>query len=263
MRQLCDRHGLTFRSSVFSVRTSEMPIPFDNNTSQARTHKATILREGGNALPCVEVKVFQPSSAAAFRPPHPVSVLTTIQSIRHHEGCPFGGDMCRQFSLTAIRCDLRLSRPQHTKGDKTRKLCLPPHFSSWELADCSFWHRSASWTRNQRQWAYHTVNWRNRPKWHKRAKWPEIRTAWMRWYGQCQEMEVPRRNAMLSWGRTMALCAALCLIGTYLSVEFDAPVSVPRIWSRFKHSHSVAFQRWQLTPSWSTPIPTTSRSTQK
>ena len=111
--------------------------------------------------------------------------------------------------------------------------------------------------------AYHTANWSNRPKWHKRAKWPEIKSAWMRWYGQCQEMEIPRRNAMLSWGRTMALCAALCLIGTYLSVEFDAPTSVPRIWSRFKHSHSVAFQRWQLTPSWSTPIPTTNRSAEK
>jgi hypothetical protein len=100
-----------------------------------------------------------------------------------------------------------------------------------------------------------TMNWNQRPTWHKRAKWSEIKTAWIQWYVQCEKREAPRQKTLLSWGRTMALCATLCLIGTYLSVEFDAPTSVPRIWS--KHSHSVAHHTWQLRPSWSTPIPTT------
>jgi hypothetical protein len=108
-----------------------------------------------------------------------------------------------------------------------------------------------------------TMNWSQRPKWHKRAKWPEIKAAWLKWYVQCQKVEAPRQKTLLSWGRTMALCAALCLIGAYLSMEFDAPTSVPRLWSSFKHSHSVAHHTWQLKPSWSTPIPTTNQSAQE
>ena len=109
MRQLCDRHDLTFGSSGFSA-CSEMPVPFNNDRSQARTHKATILHEGGNALPCVElVKVVRPSSAASFRPPHPVPVLTKIQSVRRVECCSLRGNVYWKSSLLAISCNLELT----------------------------------------------------------------------------------------------------------------------------------------------------------
>ena len=49
-------------------------------------------------------------------PPHPVPVLTKIRSMRRDKRRPSWGDMGWQFFLTARRCDLRLTRPQHTKG---------------------------------------------------------------------------------------------------------------------------------------------------
>ena len=108
-----------------------------------------------------------------------------------------------------------------------------------------------------------TRNWSQKPTWHKRAKWPEIKAAWTQWYVQCQKREAPRRKTLLSWGRTMALCAAICIVGVFLKVELDEQVSASRIWSSFKHSHSVAHHTWQFKPSWSTPIPATNQSTQK
>jgi hypothetical protein len=104
-----------------------------------------------------------------------------------------------------------------------------------------------------------------RPTWNKNAEWSEIKATWMSWSVQCQEFEAPKRKAMLSWGRTMALCAVLCLVGVYLEVEYGEKISFSRIWSGFKHQHPVAnrSQTPQPKPSGSTSIPTTNRSAQK
>lgn len=37
-----------------------------------------------------------------------------------------------------------------------------------------------------------TRNWSQKPTWHKRAKWPEIKAAWTQWYVQCQKREAPQ-----------------------------------------------------------------------
>ena len=94
-----------------------------------------------------------------------------------------------------------------------------------------------------------TPKWSKRPTWHKEAKWPEIKAAWLQWYVRCQDMEVPNQKAMLSWGRTFALCAALCVVGIVLRVKLDEQMSVSRIWSSFIHSHSVSTQTLQQKPS--------------
>lgn len=79
------------------------------------------------------------------------------------------------------------------------------------------------------------TNQHNRLTWSKSAKWPEIRAAWLEWYVRTHEIKAPKRKAMLSWGRTMALCAAICLVGIVLAVELDERESaVSRIWSSYK-----------------------------
>jgi hypothetical protein len=69
--------------------------------------------------------------------------------------------------------------------------------------------------------------------------WDEIRDTWTEWYSNCQEMDTPTQKAMLSWGRTLVLCASLCLVGIVLEVEYGTPISIDRILAGLLPSHSV------------------------
>jgi hypothetical protein len=60
-------------------------------------------------------------------------------------------------------------------------------------------------------------------------KWQDMKAVWMKWYVQCQEKAIMRRTAMYSWVRTLALCAALCLIGVVLEVEFGQSISLDHV----------------------------------
>ena len=82
-----------------------------------------------------------------------------------------------------------------------------------------------------------------RPTWDEKAEWSQIKETWMTWYAQCQVWEAPKRKATLSWGRTMALCAGLCLLGIVLKVELDERMSKSQITSDFRH-HSPAATRF-------------------
>jgi hypothetical protein len=55
--------------------------------------------------------------------------------------------------------------------------------------------------------------------------WQAIRTMWMKWYFQCQEAAIQRQNSLYSWARTLALCAAICLMGILLEVEYGRPIT--------------------------------------
>jgi hypothetical protein len=59
--------------------------------------------------------------------------------------------------------------------------------------------------------------------------WDEIKATWTEWDTHCKESKMPRKKALLSWGRTFALCTGLCLIGVLLEVEFDCSVTVDHI----------------------------------
>jgi hypothetical protein len=83
--------------------------------------------------------------------------------------------------------------------------------------------------------------------WDEKATWPEIRAAWLEWYARCQKMEAPRQKAMCSWGRTLVLCAGLCLGGVLLEVEFDQPISVRSILAGFRQTHVVAKEKAPLS----------------
>ena len=70
--------------------------------------------------------------------------------------------------------------------------------------------------------------------------WNEIRSLWMKWYASCQEKAILKQQATYSWARTLALCAALCLIGVLLEVEFDERISAARVWSNLFPSQPTA-----------------------
>ena len=78
------------------------------------------------------------------------------------------------------------------------------------------------------------------PTWDERANWREMKKMWMQWYAQCQEKTISRQKAIYSWVRTLALCAALCLVGILLEATFDKPITVDQLLAGFKHSHPVA-----------------------
>ena len=108
MRQLCDRHDLTVGSRGFSACISEMPIPFNNNRLQARTHK-TILKEG-ERLAVRRIGKGNPAVIGCVAPPpHPVPMLTKTQSMRRDDGCSLWGNLYWKFSLLAISCNLELT----------------------------------------------------------------------------------------------------------------------------------------------------------
>ena len=90
-----------------------------------------------------------------------------------------------------------------------------------------------------------SAHWGKRPTWSQEAKWPEIKSVWLEWHVRCQLLDAPRQKATLSWGRTMALCAAICLMGVVLKVELDEQESAPRLASASKHSPSAAAPRFE------------------
>jgi hypothetical protein len=56
-----------------------------------------------------------------------------------------------------------------------------------------------------------------------------MKIIWMQWYSQCQEKALLKQKATYSWARTMALCAALCLIGVVLEATFDEPITLAQV----------------------------------
>jgi hypothetical protein len=87
------------------------------------------------------------------------------------------------------------------------------------------------------------ATWQERPIWHRNATWSEIKSAWLAWYARCQEKAIPRQTAILSWGRTFALCAVLCLAGAWLGVEWDQPAAIRHAWSNFRRSQPMSLFR--------------------
>jgi hypothetical protein len=69
------------------------------------------------------------------------------------------------------------------------------------------------------------------PTWSQEAKWSEIKTIWIKWQAQCQEMVSRRQEILLCWGRTFAFCAAICIVGIALRAGLDGQTSVSRIWT--------------------------------
>lgn len=88
------------------------------------------------------------------------------------------------------------------------------------------------------------AKWGNKPPtWDKKAKCSEMKGAcieWTKWYMRCQKIEVSKRKAIRSLARTLVLCAALCLVGIVLEVEFGQPISADSIVSGFEQSQPVA-----------------------
>jgi hypothetical protein len=82
----------------------------------------------------------------------------------------------------------------------------------------------------------------------RKPTWDEMRAMWMKWYAQCQEKAVLKQKATYSWARTLALCAMLCIVGVLLEVEFDEPISAPRILASFGRPCPVATDL-QMPPS--------------
>ncbi|MBN1394962.1 MAG: hypothetical protein JW959_08060 [Pirellulales bacterium] len=56
-------------------------------------------------------------------------------------------------------------------------------------------------------------------------KWREMKSLWLQWYAHCQQQAQLKRKTLLSWGRTLVVCALLCIVGVYLEVRFDETVS--------------------------------------
>jgi hypothetical protein len=69
------------------------------------------------------------------------------------------------------------------------------------------------------------------PAWSRETKWPEIKTLWLKWQIQCQEIVSRRQQTLLWWGRTFAFCAAICVVGILLRARLDQQMSTSRIWS--------------------------------
>jgi hypothetical protein len=93
-----------------------------------------------------------------------------------------------------------------------------------------------------------TTTYNKKPTWDEKATWPEIKALWMEWYERCQEMEAPKQKALCSWGRTMALCAGLCLVGILLEVQYNQLISIDNILAGFRRSPPVAAS-YQRSPS--------------
>ena len=66
---------------------------------------------------------------------------------------------------------------------------------------------------------------------HEKAKWREMKALWLQWYAQCQEQAFLKQKALLSWGRTLVVCALLCLVGVCLEVQFGEPISIDKIFA--------------------------------
>ena len=77
-----------------------------------------------------------------------------------------------------------------------------------------------------------------KPTWDGQAKWQDIKTIWMKWCTRCQEAARLKQKAMYSWARTLTLCAALCLVGALLEVQFDESISIDHVVAAFCQSPS-------------------------
>jgi len=95
------------------------------------------------------------------------------------------------------------------------------------------------------------------PAWSGTRKWDEMKATLIVWYTRCQEREAANRRAILSWARTFALCAALCVIGVCLEVQFDQTITFSRIIAGFQQLHAVSTvaQPAQSSPHNGEPVP--------
>ncbi len=78
------------------------------------------------------------------------------------------------------------------------------------------------------------------PAWYGARTWDEMKATFIVWYARCQEREAKNRKMILSWARTLLLCAGLCLIGLYLELQFDQTVSVSQIAASLRRPHMVS-----------------------
>ena len=63
------------------------------------------------------------------------------------------------------------------------------------------------------------------------TKWREMKTLWLQWYVHCQDRAMLKRKTLLSWARTMVVCALLCMLGIYIEVHFDEQISLNGIFN--------------------------------
>jgi hypothetical protein len=98
-----------------------------------------------------------------------------------------------------------------------------------------------------------------------KVKWKEMKGMWMQWYARCQEKAIVRQKAMYSWARTLALCAALSLIGVFLEASFGEPISLSGILAGFRRPQPAATipQPPQSHAHQNTSTPATNRSPQQ
>jgi hypothetical protein len=96
-----------------------------------------------------------------------------------------------------------------------------------------------------------------KPTKEKKAKRHGTSPLWMNWYARCQEKAFSKQKAMCSWTRTLALCAALCVVGVVLEAEFDEPITFSRLLAGFRLPHPIAIDGMVLR---SDPQPNSSAS---
>jgi len=70
------------------------------------------------------------------------------------------------------------------------------------------------------------------------AVWDAIRAAWTESYSMGRTLETRMQKTLLSWGRTLSLCAGLCLVGILLETEYGCPISIDHIVAGLVPSHS-------------------------
>jgi hypothetical protein len=73
-----------------------------------------------------------------------------------------------------------------------------------------------------------------------KAKWREMKEVWMDWYIQCVEKAATKQKTLYSWARTLALCAALSLVGVVLEVHYGESVSLSGILAGFQRPRAAA-----------------------
>ena len=70
--------------------------------------------------------------------------------------------------------------------------------------------------------------------WEERVRLSDWKSLWMQWCKRCKRKASLKQKAMYSWARTMALCAALCLMGVLLEAEFNQPITLQNILAGFR-----------------------------
>lgn len=85
-------------------------------------------------------------------------------------------------------------------------------------------------------------------EWDGKTTWEDMKAAFLVYYMRCQEKEAANRKRVLSWARTLLICAVLCLIGLGVQIEFDETASLQQIVAHVKRSHASAAHS-QLPPA--------------